>query len=124
MIPLSLVTGFLGGGKTTLLQRLIERNQGRRLAYIVNEFAEADVDGQLLELGEDQVVSIPGGSIFCRCLSGEFLRILQEIPGRFDTPDSPLEGVVIEASGIADPKVTESMLEETRLDRVYELRSA
>jgi G3E family GTPase len=123
VIPLSLVTGFLGGGKTTLLQRLIEQNRGGRLAYIVNEFAEADVDGQLLELGEDQVVSIPGGSIFCRCLSGEFLRILQTIPERFDDPGSPLEGVVIEASGIADPKVTVSMLEETRLDRVYELRT-
>ena len=123
MIPLSLVTGFLGGGKTTLLQRLIERNQGRRLSYIVNEFAEADVDGQLLELGEDRVVSIPGGSIFCRCLSGEFLRILQALPGRFDDPERPLEGVVIEASGIADPKVTAEMLEETRLDRVYELRT-
>jgi cobalamin biosynthesis protein CobW len=49
MIPLSLVTGSLGGGKTTLLRRLIEGNQGRRLAYILNEFAEADVDGQLLE---------------------------------------------------------------------------
>jgi G3E family GTPase len=123
MIPLSLVTGFLGGGKTTLLQRLIERNQGRRLAYIVNEFAEADVDGQLLELGEDQVVSIPGGSIFCRCLSGEFLRILQALPDRFDDPERPLEGVIIEASGIANPKVTVEMLEETRLDRIYELRT-
>jgi G3E family GTPase len=121
MIPLSLVTGFLGGGKTTLLQRLIERNQGRRLAYVVNEFAEADVDGQLLELGEDRVVSIPGGSIFCRCLTGEFLRVLQELPGRFDDSEGPLEGVIIEASGIADPKVTMQMLEETRLDRVYQL---
>jgi G3E family GTPase len=123
VIPLSLVTGFLGGGKTTLLQRLIERNQGRRLVYIVNEFADADVDGQLLELGEDQVVSIPGGSIFCRCLSGEFLRILQALPGRFDDPERPLEGVIIEASGIADPKVTAEMLEETHLDRVYQLRT-
>ena len=123
MIPLSLVTGFLGGGKTTLLQRLIEANQGRRLAYIVNEFAEADVDGQLLELGEDKVVSIPGGSIFCRCLSGEFLRILEALPSRFEDPERPLEGVIIEASGIADPKVTAEMLEETGLDRVYELRT-
>jgi G3E family GTPase len=123
MIPLSLVTGFLGGGKTTLLQRLIERNQGRRLAYIVNEFAEADVDGRLLELGEDQVVSIPGGSIFCRCLSGEFLGILEALPGRFDDSGHPLEGVVIEASGVANPKVAAQMLAETRLDRVYELRT-
>jgi G3E family GTPase len=122
VIPLSLVTGFLGGGKTTLLQRLIERSQGRRLAYVVNELADADVDGQLLGLGEGEIVSIPGGSIFCRCLSGEFLRILQALPARFDDPEHPLEGVVVEASGIADPKVAVKMLQETRLDRVYELR--
>lgn len=123
MIPLAMVTGFLGGGKTTLLQRLIERSHGRRFAYLVNEFADADVDGQLLELGEDRVMSIPGGSIFCRCLSGEFIRILQALPDRFEDPEHPLEGVIVEASGIADPKVTAKMLEETRLDRVYELRT-
>jgi G3E family GTPase len=123
MIPLSLVTGFLGGGKTTLLQRLIERNQERRLAYVVNEFAEADVDGQLLELGEERVVSIPGGSIFCRCLSGEFIQILQKLPDRFEDLGWPLQGVIIEASGIADPRVIVKMLEEYGLDRVYELRT-
>ena len=123
MIPLSLVTGFLGGGKTTLLQRLIERNQERRLAYVVNEFAEADVDGQLLELGEERVVSIPGGSIFCRCLSGEFIQILQKLPDRFEDLGWPLQGVIIEASGIANPKVIVKMLEEYGLDRVYELRT-
>jgi len=123
VIPLSLVTGFLGGGKTTLLQRLIERNQGRRLAYVVNEFAEADVDGQLLDLGEDQVVCLPGGSIFCRCLSGEFIRILQTLPDRFEDLGWPLDGVIIEASGIADPKVIVKMLAEHGLDRVYELQT-
>jgi G3E family GTPase len=123
MIPLSLVTGFLGGGKTTLLQRLIERNQERRLAYVVNEFAEADVDGQLLEFGQDRVVSIPGGSIFCRCLSGEFIQVLQKLPDRFEDLGWMLEGVIIEASGIANPKVIVKMLEEYRLDRVYELRT-
>jgi G3E family GTPase len=123
MIPLALVTGFLGGGKTTLLQRLIERERGRRLAYVVNEFAEADVDGRLFDLGEDQVLCIPGGSIFCRCLSGEFIRLLETLPGRFEDLGGPPEGVVIEASGIADPKVIVRMLEEHRLDRIYELRS-
>jgi len=123
VIPLSLVTGFLGGGKTTLLQRLIEQNRARRLAYVVNEFAEADVDGRLLDLGEDQVLCIPGGSIFCRCLSGEFVQLLEKLPGRFENLGGPPEGVVIEASGIADPRVIVRMLEEHRLDRVYELRS-
>jgi G3E family GTPase len=90
---------------------------------VVNEFAEADVDGRLLELGEERVVSIPGGSIFCRCLSGEFIQILETLPDRFEDLGWPLQGVVIEASGIANPKVIVKMLEEHGLDRVYELRT-
>ncbi len=123
MIPLSLVTGFLGSGKTTLLQRVIEQNAARRLAYIVNEFADTDVDGQLLEVGGEQIVRIPGGSIFCRCVSGDFVRALETLPDRFDDPERSLEGVIIEASGIADPKVITTMLEENHLDRIYELRT-
>jgi G3E family GTPase len=123
MIPLSLVTGFLGSGKTTLLQRVIEQNTGRGLAYVVNEFAETDVDRHLLEVAEEHLVSIAGGSIFCRCVSGDFVRVLQALPGRFGDPERPLEAVIIEASGIADPKVIAEMLEEHRLDRTYELRT-
>lgn len=123
MIPLSLITGFLGSGKTTLLRRIIERYRGRRFAYLVNEFSSLDVDGRLLATEGEPIVCLPGGSIFCKCLVTSFIRQLREIAELHNRPDKPLEGLVIEASGIADPKVVGRMLEETRLDQLYRLAS-
>jgi G3E family GTPase len=117
MVPLSLITGFLGSGKTTLLQNMIARHCGRRVVYLVNEFGAVDIDGQHLELRPGQFVSIPGGSIFCRCLTGEFIRVLRDI-----ADDRAPQAVVVEASGVADPKIIRQMLVETKLDRLYRLR--
>jgi len=123
MIPICLVTGFLGSGKTTLLRRIIESHHDDKLVYLVNEFSPHDIDGALLADAEEDVVAIPGGSIFCRCLVTEFLGHLQSIPERFHHEDDPVIGAVIEASGVADPRVIEQMLRETRLDAVYALAS-
>lgn len=123
MIPVCLVTGFLGSGKTTLLKRIAERYPGRRLVFLVNEFSAADVDGGLLRETVDNVWAIPGGSIFCTCLVSEFIRVLRALPEQFSLPDAPVDGVVIEASGIANPKVVERMLHETGLDATYALAS-
>ena len=121
MIPLCLVTGFLGSGKTTFLRHIAARHAAEKIVYLVNDFSPQDVDGLLLEEIEDDVVSIPGGSIFCKCLVTQFLGHLRTIPERFGSDEAPIEGVVIEASGIADPMVVEHMLAETALDEVYEL---
>jgi G3E family GTPase len=121
-IPLSLVTGFLGSGKTTFLQHAAARLKGRRVVYLVNEFSALDVDGAALRGLGPQVVSIPGGSIFCRCLVSDFVQHLSEIPRLFATGQAPaLDGVIVEASGIANPKVILDMLGETGLDKVYDL---
>lgn len=126
MIPICLVTGFLGSGKTTLLRRMIQQHRDRRIAYLVNEFASIDVDGGLLAGVADNedppdVVPIPGGSIFCKCLVATFLDHLSSIANRHET--QPLDGVVIEASGAADPSVVQQMLSETKLDRSLSLAS-
>ncbi len=120
MISLSLVTGFLGSGKTTYLRRVVEQYRDRRLVFLVNEFSPVDVDGAVLASAEDDVLPLPGGSIFCTCLVTEFMNALKSIPERFGR-DAPVEGVVIEASGIANPKVVERMLRETKLDDIYAL---
>lgn len=121
MIPICLVTGFLGSGKTTFLRQIAARHAGEKIVYLVNDFSPRDVDGALLEQVEEDVVTIPGGSIFCRCLVTQFLGRLRSIPERFGTAEQPVGGVVIEASGIADPAVIDEMLAETGLDRVYEV---
>jgi len=121
MIPLALVTGFLGSGKTTFLQQLVRRYDGRKLVWLVNEFSARDVDAAVLGQETADVVSIPGGSIFCRCLATEFIAHLRDLPERFGTPEAPVEGVVVEASGMANPAVAGTLLREARLDGLYRL---
>jgi G3E family GTPase len=120
-IPLVLVTGFLGSGKTTFLEQLVHRHRQRRIVYLVNEFSARDVDAARLLARTPDVVAISGGSIFCRCLVTEFIGQLRSLPDRFATPAAPLQGVVVEASGMANPAVAGQMLCETQLDRLYEM---
>jgi G3E family GTPase len=80
-----------------------------------------NVDTAWLERQHERVVSIPGGSIFCRCLVTEFVARLREVIERHHTLESPVEGVVIEASGMADPLAMADLLRETRLDAIYRL---
>ncbi len=116
-IPICLITGFLGSGKTTFLKHVAAHAGGRRLVFLVNEFSLQDIDGAIVAADHPNVVSVPGGSIFCKCLVGEFIARLGEIPDRFGSPDA----LVIEASGMANPKVIGTMLRETGLDRRYRL---
>lgn len=117
MIPIALVTGFLGSGKTSFLKHTVGRYRDRQVVYLVNEFSPVDVDGALVESEDADVVAIPGGSIFCKCLVTEFIGQLRRIADTY--PDS--EGVIIEASGMANPAVVGTMLQETKLDTLYNL---
>ena len=120
MIPCALVTGFLGSGKTTFLKGFAARNISRRIVYLVNEFSPRDVDAALVsESGIKNVVSVPGGSIFCKCLVSEFITQMRMIAERW----SDAEGLVIEASGMANPKVITRMLSESGLDAYFSLSS-
>ncbi|MCK4565123.1 MAG: GTP-binding protein [Verrucomicrobia bacterium] len=117
MIPICLITGFLGTGKTTLLKRIVAENRARKWIYLVNEFSALDVDGAIVSEENPDVVSIPGGSIFCKCLVTEFIGQMTKIHEQH----GDAEGVVIEASGMADPRVIADMLTETQLDQHFEL---
>ncbi|MFH1378553.1 MAG: CobW family GTP-binding protein [Planctomycetota bacterium] len=119
MIPICLVTGFLGSGKTTFLKNHIRRTSGRRFVYIVNDFSAVDIDGLIVSELDANVVSVAGGSIFCRCVVTDFIKTLKSVQKDF----AGIEGVIIEASGIASPGVISSLLAETGLDRVFSLRS-
>jgi G3E family GTPase len=92
-IPLSLVTGFLGSGKTTFLKHVAARLAGRRIVYLVNDFSALDVDGAVLSEIGSNVVSVPGGSIFCKCLVGDFIDHLVRIAQQSRAADQPLDGV-------------------------------
>jgi G3E family GTPase len=117
MLPICLVTGFLGTGKTTFLKNIVAHNRDRKIVYLINEFSAHDVDGAIVSAENPNVVSIPGGSIFCKCLVTEFIGQLTKIAAE----QGDVDGVVIEASGMANPKVIEQMLAETKLDQYFRL---
>lgn len=119
LIPVCLVVGFLGSGKTTLLRHIIKTHSEKRLAFVVNEFSPVDVDGTIIQKDHDKVVCLAGGSVFCKCLSGQFIQTLKDLPQALHLPRC--DGVVVEASGIADPGVAGQMLHESGLDSLYRL---
>ncbi len=107
-LPVTVITGFLGAGKTTLIRHLLQHNQGRRIAVLVNEFGEVGIDGDLLrscqvcdEDGEDNsnILELANGCLCCT-VQEEFLPTMQELLLRRDRIDS----IVIETSGLALPK--------------------
>ncbi len=104
-IPVTVITGFLGAGKTTLVRHLLENAGGRRLALVINEFGEVGVDGELLRscgiegCGEDDVVELANGCICCT-VADDFLPTMRRLLGR--TP--PPEHILVETSGLALPK--------------------
>jgi len=97
-VPVLLVTGFLGAGKTTVVNHLLAHAQGRRIAAVVNDFGAINVDAELIAGASDGVVSLSNGCICCS-LEGDLLRTLAALLRR----DPPPEFIVIETSGIADP---------------------
>ena len=108
-IPVTVITGFLGSGKTTLIRHLLTHNQGRRIAVIVNEFGELGIDGELLRSCQvcpddeietpNNVVELTNGCLCCT-VQEEFLPTMQALIARRDDIDC----IVIETSGLALPK--------------------
>ena len=104
-IPATVVTGFLGAGKTTLIRHLIENAGGRRIALIINEFGDVGVDGEILKscgvesCGKGDIIELANGCICCT-VADDFLPTMQALIDR----DVPPDHIVIETSGLALPK--------------------
>ena len=97
-VPILLVTGFLGAGKTTVVNHLLAHAEGRRIAAVVNDFGAINIDAELIAGASDGVVSLSNGCICCS-LEGDLLRTLAALLRRDPRP----EFIVIETSGVADP---------------------
>ncbi|KJC47086.1 GTPase [Bradyrhizobium sp. LTSP885] len=97
-VPILLVAGFLGAGKTTVVNHLLAHAEGRRIAAVVNDFGAVNIDAELIAGASDGVVSLSNGCICCT-LEGDLLRTLATLLRRDPRP----EFIVIETSGVADP---------------------
>ena len=97
-IPIILIGGYLGSGKTTYLNRLLSEANGRKLAVLVNDFGTINIDARLVEASVDDVVALQNGCICCSLAMGMQSAILKVLKR-----DEKPEAIVIEASGVADP---------------------
>ena len=104
-IPVTVVTGFLGSGKTTLIRHLIENTTGKRLAVVVNEFGDVGVDGEILkscaipDCPAENIVELANGCICCT-VADDFIPTIEALMALDPRPDH----IVIETSGLALPK--------------------
>ena len=121
-IPITLVTGFLGSGKTTLLRQVARRYPDKNFVFLVNEFSSRGVDPALLEGTGIPVITVEGGSIFCKCKVSDFLAHLKTFPGQFHSQEKPIDGLFIETSGLADPRAIHRLLRETGLNAEFSIR--
>lgn len=97
-IPIILIGGYLGSGKTTYLNRLLSEANGRSLAILVNDFGAINVDASLVEGSVDDVVALQNGCICCSMAMGMQSAIIKVLKR-----DQKPEAIVIEASGVANP---------------------
>ncbi len=104
-VPATVITGFLGAGKTTLIRHIIENAGGRRIALIINEFGDVGVDGALVKgcgdeaCPDDDIIELANGCICCT-VADDFLPTMQRLLDRPTPPDH----IIIETSGLALPK--------------------
>jgi G3E family GTPase len=98
-VPVTLIGGYLGAGKTTLINALLRNAAGRRLAVLVNEFGALPIDGDLIEARDENLISISGGCICCS-FGSDLVAALMDITSR----GQPIDHVLIETSGVALPE--------------------
>jgi G3E family GTPase len=96
-LPVTLIGGYLGAGKTTLVNHLLRHAEGRRLAILVNEFGDLPIDSDLIQARDGNLISIAGGCICCS-FGSDLVAALMEIGSRAD-----IDQIVIETSGVALP---------------------
>jgi len=104
-IPATIVTGFLGAGKTTLIRHLVESTQDRRLALVINEFGDVGVDGEILRACGDEACAAPhivelANGCLCCTVAEDFVPAIEALLAL----DAPPEHILIETSGLALPK--------------------
>ncbi len=104
-VPVTIVTGFLGAGKTTLIRHVLENVRGRRLALIVNEFGDVGVDGEILRscgaesCPDENIVELANGCLCCT-VADDFVPTIEALLAHEKRPDH----IVVETSGLALPK--------------------
>jgi G3E family GTPase len=123
-IPVALVTGFLGSGKTTLVSRLLRHPHMGETAVIVNELGEVGIDHHLLRRVDERTVLLPSGCLCC-ALRGDLADELRDLKARRDAGEiPPFQRVLVETTGLANPApVVSTLLSEPLVRHHYRLEA-
>src|SRR4030088_3542298 len=118
--PVTVLTGYLGAGKTARWNRILTETHGKRYAVIVNEFGEVGIDNDLIVNADEEIFEMNNGCICCT-VRGDLIRILGGLIRRKGTFD----GILVETTGLADPApvaqtffVDEDVRRQTKLDAI------
>ncbi len=120
LVPVTVLTGFLGVGKTTLLNRILSEQHGRRYAVVINEFGELGVDNDLVVDADEEVFEMNNGCVCCT-VRGDLIRIIAGLMKRA----RKFDGIIVETTGLANPApvaqtffVDEGVRARTKLDAI------
>ncbi len=121
-IGISVLTGFLGSGKTTILTSLIKQKQMANAAIIINEFGEVGLDHDLIETTDENVIELQNGCICCT-IQGDLKTTLLNLLKKMEKGDiSPFNHVIIETTGLADPvPIIHTLMTSLDLQRIYSI---
>lgn len=126
-LPLTILTGFLGAGKSTVLNYILKADHGMKIAVLINEFGEVDIDNQLVDTvaeGEEGEAVVLNNGCICCTVSNGFIDAVQKILEQADANDNVPDYFIVETTGLADPKpildsvVATELREELYIDQV------
>ena len=121
-IGISVLTGFLGSGKTTVLTSLIKQKQMANAAIIINEFGEVGLDHDLIETTDENVIELQNGCICCTIQDDLKTTLLNLLKKMEKGEISPFNHVIIETTGLADPvPIIHTLMTSLDLQRIYSI---
>lgn len=121
-IPIIVITGFLGSGKTTFLSKILKNEEMKRTAVMINEFGEIGLDHALVEHADEDILELQNGCICCTIRSDITKALLDFDNRRVKGDIKPFERVLIETTGLADPApIIHTLMRSFDLNKIYKL---
>jgi len=120
--PVTILTGFLGSGKTTLVNRILQEDHDAKIAVIENEFGQVGVDAEFLSRSDQQTIIQLANGCLCCSVRGDLARALHELALQAQQRKVSFDRVLIETTGLADPApIIQTFLAETAIEALFHL---